>query len=378
MKENSLSSRSIVLICVGYVVLWMLVCVLFGGLWYGFDILHGDAWTIEDNLRWATVEWSTIFIIGPLAFWAAARRPIEQPHLVRRFFAHLLASIGFAMLAVVTGTVISLFVEPGDPQVGSQLQEFVTKHGEAGFLAYWLLVMVRQTAHLHREKTRRELEANRLQAQLAQSRLQVLKMQLHPHFLFNTLHAAATLAREDATATEDMLLRLAELLRAYLDDDRLEISLAQELQLIDLYLGIQRVRFKDRLTSRVDIAADVLEYAVPSLILQPLVENAIGHGIGKHVGEDCIEIDGYREGAYLCLDVSNRNSTLDMATGTLAARGIGLSNTRLRLQELYGDVAQITLRALVPRGVICRIRLPCRELDASGARTAENIVEKAG
>jgi LytS/YehU family sensor histidine kinase len=183
-----------------------------------------------------------------------------------------------------------------------------------------------------------------LQAQLAQSRLQVLKMQLHPHFLFNTLHAAATLAREDATATEDMLLRLAELLRAYLDDDRLEISLTQELQLIDLYLGIQRVRFKDRLTSRMDIAVDALGCAVPSLILQPLVENAIGHGIGKHVGEDCIEIDGYREGGYLCLDVSNRNSTLDMAEGALAARGIGQSNTRLRLRELYGDAAQLTIR----------------------------------
>ncbi|HEY8682820.1 MAG TPA: histidine kinase [Rhodanobacter sp.] len=371
MKENRIGTHGIALACVGYVVLWVLLCVLFAGLWYTFDALRGHVWRIEDYLRWAMVEWSTIFIIGPLAFWAAARRPIEPPHRLRRFFAHLLASIGFALLAVVTGTVISVFVEPGDPQVAQQLEQFVTKHGEAGFLAYWLLVMVRQTAHLHREKTRRELEANRLQAQLAQSRLQVLKMQLHPHFLFNTLHAAATLAHEDATATEDMLLRLAELLRAYLDDDRLEISLTQELQLIDLYLGIQRVRFKDRLTSRMDIAVDALGCAVPSLILQPLVENAIGHGIGKHVGEDCIEIDGYREGSYLCLDVSNRNSTLDMATGTLAARGIGLSNTRLRLRELYGDAAQLTIRALVPRGVICRVRFPCRDADASEARSVQ-------
>ncbi|WP_158880722.1 histidine kinase [Rhodanobacter sp. L36] len=370
MKSNRINTQDFALICAGYVLAWMGVCVLFAGLWFGFDAVRGHVWRIEDYARWALVEWSTIFIIGPFAFWAAARKPIDSPHRVAHFFLHLLASIGFAVFAVIVGTVLSIFVEPGSPNMGEQLEQFATKHGEAGFLSYWLLVMVRQTAYLQREKTRRELEANRLQAQLAHSRLQVLKMQLHPHFLFNTLHAAATLAREDASATEDMLLRLAELLRAYLDDDRQEILLSQELQLIDLYLGIQRVRFKDRLTSRVDIHADVLGCEVPSLILQPLVENAIGHGIGKHVGEDCIEIEGYREGDQLCLDVSNRNSTLDMAAGTLGARGIGLSNTRLRLQELYGDSAQLSIRALVPRGVVCRIRLPCRMPDMSEARTA--------
>ncbi len=117
-------------------------------------------------------------------------------------------------------------------------------------------------------------------------------MQLHPHFLFNTLHAISTLISDDAAAAEDMLLRLAELLRTYLeDDDRQEIALKRELELIDLYLGIQRMRFKDRLTTRIDVAADTVDCMVPALILQPLVENAIQHGIGKHVGNDTIEID---------------------------------------------------------------------------------------
>jgi LytS/YehU family sensor histidine kinase len=199
-------------------------------------------------------------------------------------------------------------------------------------------------------------------------------MQLHPHFLFNTLHAAATLTREDALAAEDMLLRLAELLRTYLDDDRQEIALQEELELIDLYLGIQRVRFRDRLTSRVHVDPELLRCAVPNLILQPIVENAIGHGIGKHVGADCVEIDCYRVAAKLCIDVRNRNSVLAAAPEDLVRRGIGLSNSRLRLRELYADAGQIELAELSPRGAICRIRLP---LNCLAAASVERIGKAA-
>jgi hypothetical protein len=363
--------RGILLICLSYVAMWILVCSVFAMLWYSFDALRGHVWRVEDYWRWAMVEWTTIFILGPVAFWSAAGSPIEPPHRLRRFVVHLFSSITFTVLTIVTATMVSLAVEPGNPNFSAQLEQFVTKHGEAGFLFYWVLVMARQTAHLYREKSRRELQATRLQAQLAQSRLQVLKMQLHPHFLFNTLHAAATLAREDAAATEDMLLRLADLLRAYLDDDRHEISLASELELMDLYLGIQRVRFKDRLTSRVGAAHETLGCAVPSLILQPIVENAIQHGIGKHVGEDRIEIDSYRDGDSLRLEVRNHNSSLDKPAEELFERGIGLSNTRLRLRELYGDEAQIQIGALLPHGVSCQIRLPFRSLDAPASRRAE-------
>jgi LytS/YehU family sensor histidine kinase len=219
--------------------------------------------------------------------------------------------------------------------------------------------------HFHAEKTRREIEASRLTTELAQSRLQALKSQLQPHFLFNTLHAIVTLLDEDKVSAEDMLLRLSELLRAFLEDYQgQEITLRQELTLIELYLGIQRTRFKDRLTTQIYIAPDTLDCAVPSLILQPIVENAIRHGIGQRIGADCIEIESRREGDTLCLDVRNRNSSLAAVPGAASGHGIGLSNTRLRLKELYGDAAQVRLDMIWPEGVACRIRMPFREIEA--------------
>ena len=207
------------------------------------------------------------------------------------------------------------------------------------------------------------LEASRLASELAQSRLQVLRTQLQPHFLFNTMHAIATLLHEDMLAAEAMLLRLSDLLRAFLEDgEGQQITLRQELVLLDRYLGIQRMRFKDRLDTRIYLAPDTLDGLVPSLILQPLVENAIHHGIGKRVGQDCIEIESRLEGEVLCIEVRNRNSTLEADASPAAGHGIGLSNTALRLRELYGDEAQVRLDMLWPQGVACRMRLPFHRL----------------
>jgi LytS/YehU family sensor histidine kinase len=241
---------------------------------------------------------------------------------------------------------------------------FVGQHFATGLLTYWALFAIQQAMAYHEERARRELEASRLNAELAKSRLQALKSQLQPHFLFNTLHAIATLLDEDTLSAEDMLLRLSDLLRAFLEDyDGQEISLRRELVLLDLYLGIQRTRFKDRLTTQIYVSPDTLRGAVPSLILQPIVENAIRHGIGESVGADCIEIESRREGDSLCIDVRNRNSTLESGKSTASGHGIGLSNTALRLRELYGDDAQVRLEMIWPQGVVCRLRLPFREID---------------
>jgi two-component system LytT family sensor kinase len=365
MMENRLDLRVVLVRVVLYVVLWSLAVMLFATLAYIPDWLRGRTWLPGDYLRWTMIEWGTLALLAPLVFWFAPRDPIEPPHRLQRLLRHFGASVTFALVAVFVGAVASTIFLPVEPPIGEQFAEFLSKHVATDFLAYWVLVAIRQAAHFYQEKSRRELQASRLQTQLAQSRVQLLKMQLHPHFLFNTLHAAATLVREDADAAEDMLLRLADLLRAYLDDDRQEISLAQELELVDLYLGIQRVRFKDRLTSRVLADDDTLDCAVPGLILQPLVENAIQHGIGKNVGADQVEIDTYRERDSLFIEVRNRNSTLTSNSRDALRRGIGLSNARLRLKELYGDHAQIVLEARSSGGVVCRICLPFRPFDAA-------------
>jgi sensor histidine kinase YesM len=335
------------------------------------DAFNGNTWSVFDYLRWSMIQWYTWAALAPMVFRLSARHPIRPPLRLRSLGMHLFASAGVTLLAILIGATVSSLFEPGS--AGEQFWLFVSKHFAIGLLTYWALVAIQQALHFQAEQARREVEASRLATELAQSRLQVLKTQLQPHFLFNTLHAIVTLLDEDTVAAEDMLLRLSELLRAFLEDyDGQEISLRRELDLLDLYLGIQRKRFKDRLTTQVYVAPDTLHCAVPSLVLQPIVENAIRHGIGQRVGSDRIEIESRREGETLCIEVRNSNSTLEEG-GDAAGHGIGLSNTRLRLKELYGDAADLRLDMLWPQGVACRVRVPFREVEEAEDEAPEHV-----
>jgi two-component system, LytTR family, sensor kinase len=347
-----------------YLAIWTVVALLFAIQNALRDGLDGIAWPASVYLRWSLIQWYAWAALGPLVFRLAERYPL-QARAPRHWLEQLLASAGVTLLAMALGAFVSTAFEPSG--FSEQMRMFIGQHAAIGMLTYWALYAIQQAMHFHAEKTRREVEAAQMASDLAQSRLQVLKTQLQPHFLFNTLHAVITLLDEDPSAAEDMLLRLSELLRALLEDyDGQEITLRRELVLLDLYLGIQRLRFRDRLTTQVYIAPDTLDCAVPSLILQPLVENAIRHGIGERVGADCIQIEARREDGSLCIDVRNRNSTLEKparektpATG----HGIGLSNTALRLRTLYGDDASVRLDTIWPEGVACRVRLPFREIE---------------
>ncbi len=349
-----------------YLALWTAVVVVFAAQGRAYDEVSGrDTWSLLDYLRWSMILWYTWAALAPWVFRLAARYPLPVPVRLSNLGMQALASAGMTLLAMLIGAAVSTLTEHST--FTDQLRQFFGKYFGVGLLTYWALFAIRQAMHFHEEKTRRELEASRLAEELAQSRLQALKAQLQPHFLFNTLHAIATLMDEDAASAEDMLLRLSDLLRALLDDyDGQEISLRRELALLDLYLGIQRIRFKDRLSTRIYPAADTLDCAVPSLILQPIVENAIRHGIGKRIGNDCVEIETRRDGDLLCIDVRNHNSSLDPSAAAPGGHGMGLRNTGLRLRALYGDRADVRLQMIWPGdGVICRLRIPFREIEES-------------
>ncbi|MFT3670055.1 MAG: histidine kinase [Pseudoxanthomonas sp.] len=342
-----------------YLGLWTAVALLFTLQTKLNNGLHRPTWPLLDLIRWSLIQWYTWAALAPLVFRLAERYPLRNPFRLRGLGKQLVASLCTTFIAMVIGALVSTLFEPSG--FGEQLGYFLEQHFAIGLLTYWMLFAIQQAIQFHAEKARRELEASQLATELAQSRLQVLKTQLQPHFLFNTLHAIVTLLDEDTLSAEDMLLKLSELLRAFLEDyDGQEISLRRELELLELYLGIQRRRFKDRLETRIYVAPDVLDAAVPSLVLQPLVENAIRHGIGRNVGEDRVEIDCRREGGQLLIEVRNGNSTLGQPSD--GGHGIGMANTRLRLRELYGDHADLRLDAMVPRGVACRLRVPFREL----------------
>ena len=228
---------------------------------------------------------------------------------------------------------------------------------------YWIIVSIVHALTWHRRSQEGERSALQLEARLADARLDALRMQLHPHFLFNTLNAISTLVHRDANAADEMIGNLSELLRATLDTTAQEIPLRRELHFLDRYLEIQQVRFGDRLQVEKEIDAAALDVNVPTLVLQPLVENAIRHGIEPRTGQGRLHITATREGRILHLSVR------DNGTGSKPASeskdGIGIANTRSRLQQLYGEEARLTLTTAADGGFIACIDLPCREADGT-------------
>jgi len=243
------------------------------------------------------------------------------------------------------------------------LSHYFVQHVQLYFVTYWALVAAAQFYRLHDESRNRQLRAARLEMQLSAARLESLRSQLQPHFLFNTLNTAVGLVHEDPEGTEEILLRLSQLLRASLGDLHLsQVPLRKEMEFIDCYVGIQQRRFGERLCVEQQIERRLLDFAVPSLILQPLVENAIRHGIGTHKEKDKVIIKAFLDAGHLVLEVCNSGSTLNDAPERLLSRGVGLANTRARLQELYGEGQTMQLSNLEPRGVSVRLSFPAQRV----------------
>jgi two-component system, LytTR family, sensor kinase len=235
---------------------------------------------------------------------------------------------------------------------------------------YWAVVSVAHTLLFYRRSQERERKALELTAGLARAKLQALRMQLQPHFLFNTLNAISTLVHRDARAADEMLGNLADFLRLTLETaDQQEVPLRQELDFLDRYLAIEQVRFGDRLRIEKQIPADTLAAQVPAMILQPLVENSVRHGLepSRQAGE--LRITARRDGAVLHLAVH------DNGVGISAARnnreGIGLTNTRSRLRELYGDRATLELRNGAESGLVVELTLPFHDQPHPAAAPSE-------
>lgn len=318
-------------------------------------------------LAWAIFNWFALALLTPLIYELGRRYPITGPEWPTRIlFPHAVACVFcFAVQALgrgIAGWLYTLTHElPASP--GALAREWVDRRGMIGFIGYWIIVIVAGFAQLREQVRLRELRQAQLETRLAFAELEKMRMQIHPHFLFNTLQAAITLVQEDPPAAEDVLLRLSELLRISFDQlDANEIPLSRELNFLDLYVGIQKRRFGDRLSVQINADPVTLDIRVPPLILQPLVENAVRHGIGKHKGDDCIEIFARLQQGGLQIEVWNSNSVVDESGERLFQRGVGLRNTRARLEHLYGPGASLVFRSLARGGaaVILFIPTPAR------------------
>jgi two-component system, LytTR family, sensor kinase len=230
----------------------------------------------------------------------------------------------------------------------------------AGVIYYWMIVLTWWSVMFLRLYRTQQATAAKLEASLADARLDALRAQLQPHFLFNTLNAISVLADEDPSKAKHMLLRLADLLRLTLaEGGKQEVRLSEELELLEHYLDIQRVRFEDRLTLRFDVTPAARDAFVPVLLLQPLVENAIRHGVDPSITGGTIAVIACRQGDALRVEVRDNGRGLPPAAGE-RRDGVGLANTRARLATLYGERQRLELVTPLAGGAAVVISLPFR------------------
>jgi two-component system LytT family sensor kinase len=328
-----------------------------------------DLQNVSPNVPWPELLRATLaelYLWGLLSvpiFWLGRRFSLGQGRWVRNVLIHLVASAVFALLQTALMVLVSQFVRQAIPKptVSFQvLQLYVFAKLHANMFYYWIILGVGQLLEYFRKYRARELEAAQLQAQLAAAQLQVLKMQLHPHFLFNTLHAISALIHQDVELADRMIARLGDLLRATLENVNMQdVSLREELDFIRPYLEIEQARLGSRLAIQFAIEPEVLDARVPNLILQPLVENAIRHGVAPRAEGGRVEIRARREQTALRLEVHDDGPGLAQDPQAALKKGLGLANTRARLEQLYGAGHQFEL--CNDRGLRVAVTLPFHE-----------------
>jgi signal transduction histidine kinase len=306
--------------------------------------------------------WWLWALLLPGVVWLARRFRIERPTWKRSavvLVAGLFVFVGIHTVLGVTARVGILTLAGQNPIWWRQFQSSVFWNFDWGMMTYWTIVGVSHAIDFHRESQDRALKAAQLETRLAEAQLQALQRQLHPHFLFNTLHAISALMHRDTEAADAMLARLSDLLRLTLDRIGVqEVPLRDELEFIDKYLEIERTRFGDRLQVSTAIDPATLDAAVPTLLLQPLVENAIRHGIAPKIGGGRVDISAHRAGGTLVLKVRDSGVGLSAAKRSALTTGVGLSNTRSRLEHLYRDAFTFEFSDAPGGGLIVTIVLP--------------------
>jgi two-component sensor histidine kinase len=361
--------------------------VLRGGLYFGFctalallfavetyvtqnsvDSAHPVTWGIALSRSFKT--WYVFGVLSLGVIWFSGRNLLTPGRLGRWLAGH----VGCLVLFCVADICLSAWlvngevsVQTGKPLTFSYMLSHYWAHYSFSDLMIYLFVLLAYTGwHYYRQFKEGEMQACDLERELAEARLQALRMQLNPHFLFNTLHAVSALIHDQPQTADRVLARLSDLLRLSLDTSRAqEIPLREELAFLDSYLEIEQARFSDRLVVRKEIAPDTQNALVPSLILQPLVENAIRHGIEPREEKGEVTIRTRRENDTLVLSVSDNGAGLNGSNSATGRNGVGLSNTRSRLLHLYGSNSKLNLANAGGGGLEACIEMPFHTVSAS-------------
>jgi two-component system, LytTR family, sensor kinase len=299
-------------------------------------------------------------LVTPLVLWLARRFRIERNNWRRRVSFHFLIGLSLiSFLMIIDYVIYMTFTGRPENLTPLHIVQFVIYNVDRWLLTYWVVVLSSHAFNYYRSFRRGELNAAQLRTQLAQSQLEALKMQLHPHFLFNTLHSISALLNKDVDAARTMITRLGDFLRLTLENSGTqEVPLQQEIEFLNGYLEIERVRFQDRLTTDVRIDPSVLDVRVPNLILQPIVENAMRHAIATNSNAGRIEIVASPRNGMLRIVVKDNGPGLSATSSSQMKHGVGLANTRARLERLYGSRHLFELANEAAGGFVVTLEIP--------------------
>jgi len=313
-------------------------------------------------------------LLTPLVMWMGRRFPVwgthhgeDARHTLRNWSAQLVAVASFVFLHVALFTAASLVLAAGTSAIPAArlFTGYLASWFTLDSIVYCTLLAVYHALVYYRVSQDRALRASQLEARLAQAQLQVLRMQLQPHFLFNTLHTISALMHRDVKRADSMIAALSDLLRMSLRSVGVqEVELREELEFLQRYLEIMSLRFGDRLTVTLDIDPNVLDARVPTLVLQPLVENAFRHGFGDGMRAGQVRVTVVPDGDMLrCEVVDNGRGIAPVG----AREGVGTSNTRARLRHLYGEHFSLDLTANPGGGARVSLAIPYHSLERTAA-----------
>ncbi len=366
--------------------IWLAAWTFVGLMFVGQDALRkiyfGDPTVWKEAGFW-TMRVVLSAALTLVILWLGTKFPLEKRVLARRVSLHVFFSLCFGVAR--NGLEAAVFSELSEGWGPGYEWARSVSHGftilmifsfHQALIAYWFILVIHTAARYHEKFQERaeaalrlELNAAELRAQVTKAQLGALKMQLQPHFLFNTLNAIMGMVRTGAVQqAERALSRFSDLLRAVLDDmDAQEVTLERELTYLRLYLSIEQMRFSDRLNVRIEADPDVLDAAVPHMGLQPIVENAVRHGIGCRVAGGSIDVRASRIGSRLHITVKDTGA--GARAESPAGRGLGLSNLRARLKQLHGAEAELRVEC-TENGAAVEVIVPYRGLAAANEDAA--------
>ncbi len=335
---------------------------------YTFDgvIFIPEFWGVHLHMFTKAMAWIPI---GLIIYWLYFKIPLNREQWKRNLPIHLVLCYVMSSMHLYIDYYISVALTNMNVYYYSTLDGLFRTYSRYNILIYWGIIGFTSTLENYRKFREREKEAaelaltnSRLETQLAKSQLQALKMQLQPHFLFNTLHTINWLMLKDVEAAASTITLLSDLLRISLEmTDKQEITLKDEVEFIQKYIEIQKTRFKDRLNVEIDLQPETLDAAVPTLILQPITENAFAHGISPHDRKGVIKISSRMNNGSLVMEVHDNGDGIDPEVKTNGSNGIGLSNSMERLRQIYSNNHKFDLKDSSLGGLLVQIEIPYKK-----------------